>query len=387
MPIAPRSSTAQPARRISTLWLFARVAPAAFLVSMFFPSIFFTPTSASSPPQRDFASSTVRIGVLSLFHTTEFTVIAGHDTALVLHAGADEIILEQSSGLKLATIHLDSNGLRIAAGLRVLHASSVAVAGRNGDAEEFILSVPTKISRRYRGTLAIVPSSRELAAIVTMDLETAVASVVAAESDPASPLESLKAQAVAVRSYLVAARDRHHNFDFCDTTHCQFLREPPAPDSPEATASAATRGLALAYQSQPFAAMYTRSCSGRTHTPAELGLPAAAYPYFSVECGYCRSHPMHWVRRIPARDALALRSSNEISRLSTVRHLGWDSVPSNDFIVQEEGDHVVLHGTGHGHGIGLCQSGAKAMAEAGATFHEILAHYYPNAAIISIPLK
>jgi stage II sporulation protein D len=36
---------------------------------------------------------------------------------------------------------------------------------------------------------------------------------------------------------------------------------------------------------------------------------------------------------------------------------------------------------GQGHGIGLCQAGAKAMAEEGAGFHEILAHYYPNTVV------
>src|SRR6266571_2973368 len=63
-----------------------------------------------------------------------------------------------------------------------------------------------------------------------MDRETATASVVAAENTPDTPLEALKAQAVAARSYFVAGRGRHHDFDFCDTTHCQFLREPPSAD-------------------------------------------------------------------------------------------------------------------------------------------------------------
>ena len=67
--------------------------------------------------------------------------------------------------------------------------------------------------------------------MVTMDLETAVASVVAAESPPGAGLESLKAQAVVARSFLVAAHGRHARSDFCDTTHCQFLREPPAEGS------------------------------------------------------------------------------------------------------------------------------------------------------------
>jgi len=148
--------------------------------------------------------------------------------------------------------------------------------------------------------------------------------------------------------------------------------------------------MILAYDSHPFAAMYTRSCSGHTHTPADLALPTSAYPYYSVDCKYCREHPAHWSTTISAKDAAALRRSDEPSRLTVVRRLGWSAVPSNDFTVRKEKRHkgnrgedeVILEGVGQGHGIGLCQSGAKAMAQDGATFREILSHYYPNAAVV-----
>jgi stage II sporulation protein D len=216
-----------------------------------------------------------------------------------------------------------------------------------------------------------------------MDLETAVASVVAAEGTAEAPSEAMKALAVAARSYLVAGKGRHRDFDFCDTTHCQFLREPLA--SPTAAqAISATRGLVLAFQSQPGAAMYTRSCGGRTRTPAELGLPPAAYPYYSVDCKYCRRHPSRWESRLSAEDAATLHNSNESSRLRLVRRLGWSAVPSNNFVVRKEGGQNVLRGVGRGHGIGLCQAGAKAMAEEGANFLEILSHYYPNTVITTL---
>ena len=131
--------------------------------------------------------------------------------------------------------------------------------------------------------------------------------------------------------------------------------------------------------------MYTRSCSGHTRTPAELGLPSAAYPYFPVECKYCRAHPVRWVSRISAQDAAPLHSSDEAARLNVVRRLGWAAVPSNDFVIEEEHDQVFLKGTGQGHGIGLCQAGAKAMAQEGADFRQILSHYYPNTTIVNLP--
>jgi stage II sporulation protein D len=301
--------------------------------------------------------------------------------ALIVHAGRQSFVLEKSSGLSDAHFSIARDRIVLTVGARTVRGSVVQVTSRKNAAADFQLAVPGKITRHYRGTVELRPGSGALTAVISMDLETAVASVVAAESTPEVPLEALKAQAVAARSYFTAGKGRHHDFDFCDTTHCQFLRESPAPGTAAAKAASDTRGLVMVYQSRPFAAMYTRSCAGRTHTPAELGLPSAAYPYYSVECKYCREHPVHWQRRITAKDAEGLRNSSETARLNLDRRLGWNTVPGNDFSMQKEDDHVVLRGTGLGHGIGLCQSGAKAMAQEGADFRAILSHYYPNTSV------
>jgi SpoIID/LytB domain protein len=57
-------------------------------------------------------------------------------------------------------------------------------------------------------------------------------------------------------------------------------------------------------------------------------------------------------------------------------------VPSNNFRSRQEGEELILEGTGQGHGIGLCQRGAKAMADEGSTFREILDHYFPNTSLM-----
>lgn len=331
------------------------------------------------------SSDEVHIGVLGLFHPLQLTVSATGGSALIVHAGEQRIVLEKSSGLDTASARIAGGDLVVSAAERVVPASKLTVSGRDGEAVDFVLAVPGRILRRYHGTLEIRPSAGILTAVVTTDRETAVASIVAAESSPDAPLEAQKAQAVATRSYLAAGSARHRDFDFCDTTHCQFLREPPAPGSAAARAAAATQGLVLAYDSRPIAAMYTRSCSGRTRTPAELGLSAASYPYFSVECAHCRTHPVRWSRRISTPDAASLRTSDEPSRLNLDRRLGWSVVPSNDFVARNDNGQVLLEGKGEGHGIGLCQSGAKAMAQTGADFRQILSHYYPNTMIVPWP--
>jgi SpoIID/LytB domain protein len=108
----------------------------------------------------------------------------------------------------------------------------------------------------------------------------------------------------------------------------------------------------------------------------------AAYPYYSVECAHCRTRPQRWTSRISAETAPFLKISDEASRLQIDRRLGWSAVPSNDFVVRKERGEILLMGMGNGHGIGLCQAGAKAMAREGANFQEILKHYYPNTAVV-----
>ena len=123
--------------------------------------------------------------------------------------------------------------------------------------------------------------------------------------------------------------------------------------------------------------MFTRSCGGHTRTLAEIGLPQTAYPYFSVLCDVCYKNPVRWTRNL-SRDDATLLLRGEIGRLALDRVLGWNAVPSNNFTAHEEGGEVILEGAGQGHGLGLCQRGARSMAQHGSDFRAILEHYFPN---------
>jgi len=252
------------------------------------------------------------IGVFTLFHPSELRVSAVSGPLIVKTPEAN-ITLEgrRSYSIRLARASFP-----------------VQVTARDGSDASFHLSIPGKIERRFYGTLTIRRAVHQLSAVVSMDLETAVASVVAAEMDPSSPMEALKAQAVAARSFYVASAARHDRFDFCDTTHCQFLRERPSKSSPAYRAAEQTRSLVLSWQGKPLAALYSASCGGQTRS---LDHPTNGYPYFPVNCEFCRRH-----------------SPNEM----------------------------------RGHQLGLCQAGAAGMAQAGAGFREILDHYYPGTALV-----
>jgi len=332
----------------------------------------------SLPHAASSQSQTVRIGVLGIFHPHRLTLTAVHADGLLVNAGGQQIFLQPRSACSTLHIRPSGNALRLSCGAKELRSDDLRASGRNQQAVGFLLTVPGEIQRRYEGILTLKAKDDELIPIVEMDLETAVASVVQAETTPGTPLEALKAQAVVSRSYFVAGVGRHADFDFCDLTHCQFLREPPAPDSPAANATAATRGLVLTFNEKPVAAMFTRSCGGHTRTPQEIGLPQSEYPYFSVRCDFCYKNPVRWTRKVSPEDAALLFLHGENGRLAIGRKLGWNAVPSNNFTAREQNGEVVLHGAGQGHGLGLCQRGARNMAEIGSSFREILSHYFPN---------
>ena len=64
------------------------------------------------------------------------------------------------------------------------------------------------------------------------------------------------------------------------------------------------------------------------------------------------------------------------------RLLGYAKVRSTRFSIERIHRHVVFKGNGAGHGVGLCQWGAKEMAELGYPYQSILRYYYPGTEIL-----
>lgn len=330
------------------------------------------PLAAPSQPQ------TVRIGVLGIFHPQQLTLAPDESGGLLVSAGAQQIFLQKRSVCSLLQIRAANDTLLLICGGKEIQSKELHAVGRNQQPVKFFLAVPGKIRRRYEGILELKARNGELIPVVTMDLETAVASAVEAETVPGTPLEALKAQAIVSRSYFTAGGRRHANFDFCDLTHCQALREPPREDSPAREAASATRNLVITFNGKPIAAMFARSCGGRTRTAEEIGLPQVEYPYYSVACDVCSKSPFRWTREVSSEEAALLFLRGENGRLAVCRRLGWNTVPSNHFTAREQDGEVVLQGAGQGHGLGLCQRGARGMAEQGSSYRKILTHYFPN---------
>lgn len=305
----------------------------------------------------------VRIGVLGLFHPTELEL-----------SGSVALLIDGDPVDARGTVRL------------TLEENSVLIRSQDGEwrggaveaSGEFILAVPEKLERRYRGDLRVSVDGAELLAVVSMDLETAVQAVLDKEGAQRHPA-ALEAQAIVSRSFL-AAGARHDRFGFCDTTHCQWLGEAPPEDSALAQAARRTEGLALHAGDRVVQALFTSRCGGRTHTLRQIGLDPGNYPFYSVECAACRRNPQRWERRLAAADAPEIleRPGLESSRLAVVRRLGWSALPGNDYSLTHSGKMLRIEGVGEGHGVGLCQAGSEELAARGATALEILRHYFPN---------
>ena len=325
------------------------------------------------------ASETVRVGVFGLFHPAELAVRATPGSTLIVETGPAQFTVADAGAVRL---RVSGSGIECAIGATAVNAKKVLLRA-SGSRSPFRLSVPGKIGRLYQGELEVLPSDGALRAIVVMDAETAVASVVAAESQAGASLEALRAQAVASRSFLLASWGRHQEFDLCDTTHCQFLKQPPSADSRAAEAARTTRGLVLRYRNSIVPAMFFAACGGKTFALQDVGMRPGNYPFRSVECPICARKPKRWQRRIARVDAEPLLASglSELARILLVRKLGWNAVPSNAYSVDSDGDTVSLRGRGAGHGVGLCQRGAAGLAAQGMSFTEILRHYFPDTTI------
>jgi stage II sporulation protein D len=347
------------------------------LRNLVLPALLATAASASF-------AATVRVGVFTLFHPRKLALAAAPGRALVIEGEKVQLVLEDG---RVAVCSTAGRLIECRAGERVLRAAVIRAAGRGQADEDFTLSVPGRITRNYHGKLEILRDGAELVPIVAMDLETAVASAVEAESPPGAPLEALKAQAVVTRSFYVSARNRHPLFDFCDTTHCQFLRQAPGARSPASRAARETQGLVLLYRGAVVTALFSASCGGRTRTLREIGLSPAGYPYFSVRCEPCLRGAHKWMAKLSAEDAAPILAhpGSEQARLQVDHKLSWQAIPGDNYSVEVEGSTVILRGRGAGHGVGLCQMGAASVAGSGWNFARILAYYFPGTTLGARP--
>jgi len=264
----------------------------------------------------------------------------------------------------------------------------------------------------YRGTIEISNRSGTLYVINEVSMRDYLMSVVPSEIVPSWHMEALKAQAVAARTFAMfhISKGNRGIYDLYSTVSSQVYKGISVENPRTTQAVIETANVILIYGSQPIEAFFHSTCGGRTIEPKYVW-SSGDIPYFrSVECNYCRdSNHYRWETTISLeqiRQALSARHSN-IGRIQNitfkrkdgrvvsviVRHAnGTTNLTGNQFRMAvdprtlkslyftstPQGNGLKFSGRGWGHGVGLCQWGARGQAELGRTYEQILRHYYPN---------
>ncbi len=270
-----------------------------------------------------------------------------------------------------------------------------------------------KAALQVSGSIMLVRRGKGVLVINQVDLEEYVKGVVPAEVNSAWHPEMLKVQAVAARTYalyqhmLSASRD----YDVAASIQDQVYRGRQGIDARVEQAVESTRGLVVTHQGAPIYAAFSSTAAGITEDAVIVW--SKDLPYLKgVECPFDVESPYYqWkatfkidtleknlrqqgfaVGTIATLSPLAYSRAGRVATLRILhskgelilrgeelrKAVGYTVVPSTQFTIESIGQEVVLSGYGAGHAVGLCQWGAKELAELGYSFSSILRYYYPG---------
>lgn len=278
---------------------------------------------------------------------------------------------------------------------------------------------------RANGRIERVPIDLYAAAVALTE--------VAPGAVPQATAEALyEAQIIVARTYAASRRGRHgaEGFDLCDTTHCQRYEAARLSSGrwaqlARAIAARTSRDV-LVHEGALIEAVFHADCGGHTADARDVWGSARAYLRAREDdlpsarrSGEGAPRHREWTS-VLGRDAItaalardrrtrvegpvrALRVSRrdesgraarvriegrttieadgEVFRAAVTAALGARALPSTRFDLRGAGSGWEARGTGFGHGVGLCQTGALARAHAGVRAADILRFYYPGAII------
>lgn len=274
--------------------------------------------------------------------------------------------------------------------------------------------------RRFRGKIDIFrDSQKRLMVINTVELENYIKGVLYHEVSHYWPMESLKAQAIAVRSYALYQMklNKNKNFDVTNDIYSQVYGGRGSERYRTNIAVVKTKGLVLAYQGKLLLAYFHATCAGHTEDVSKLwkqDLP----PLKGVVCNFCRYSPhSRWKKNFRLKDIqdklnekgydlglikeIRVVERNRSDRIRTLEIetrdektinisgkdfreiIGPNLVRSNNYAIDMQGYYMDLIGKGWGHGVGMCQWGASQMAAEGYSHDQILKYYYPGVDIVN----
>jgi stage II sporulation protein D len=320
----------------------------------------------------------------------------------------------------------------------------IAGSGVGGDGVAIVPDRPhvfTFDGKDYRGRLEITvrDEGKSFDVINVVPLEAYLGGVVGAEMPDYWEPAALQAQAIAARTYCLYIKrefGRGRNWDVLRSQANQVYlgleaESPRVWDAIEKTYGMILVGAGDDSEERLLPSYYSSTCGGHTENSKNV-FGDSFEPLAGVRCPYCRyvARPVFyfWPRvefdktavsrrlleRYPSLTSLgeitniiiAQQSSyGRFARATSVRLVGstgasgflrgedfrlaidpsGTKLRSASFQIKDEGNRwAFVAGRGYGHGVGMCQCGAQAMARAGKTAEQILSFYYPSAGIVSV---
>lgn len=337
------------------------------------------------------------------------------NAAQVSITSSEGFFIKTPSGERLSSHPLTSADIQIQKGLAV---------NRQDTLEKELFFLPRRggkitVNRQtYDGVIRVKKKPEGLLVVNEIDLERYLQGVVPAEMPPDWELEALKVQAVISRTYALYQKEsrKEKDYDLVNSVLGQVYQGDSVKDRRTSLAIVQTKGQVVTYEGALALTFFHSTSAGPTEDASERW--NISLPYLKgVSCPLDRDSPYHeWKRTISLDDLEAALGKmgypvgaiatltplqwSRAGRLLTVRilysggelivkaedlrkALGYKVLPSTRFTIDSFGREVQIRGMGYGHGVGLCQWGAKVMAESGLNFDEILLYYYPGVTLQS----
>lgn len=294
--------------------------------------------------------------------------------------------------------------------------------------------LPLSLSFEYTGRLYVRPlvkgEQRELEAINVVDLQEYLRGVVPSEVYREWPMETLKTQAVAARTYAiyhtVYARRFHSDrlWDVDDTINFQAYTGTALLNPRTDEAVLQTDGQILTYQGQVIQAYYHADSGGQTEEAFSVWSRPVPFTVARPEAHDMELAKPVWERELSLADierdlrsiawldeeqtikqllvpVIGRTPSGRVRSLTVVDQKGRfklvpfsvfrrivPQLPSQLFMVEksrEKPGHVIIKGIGNGHGVGMSQMGAAALAgEKAWTYQQILEYYYVRTTLCTL---
>jgi stage II sporulation protein D len=280
--------------------------------------------------------------------------------------------------------------------------------------------------RWYRGRTQLVPNGKGITAINHVNLEHYLYSVLGGEMNGNWPQEALKAQAVAARSYALYQRERAGNraFDLGDTPAWQVYGGIVDESAGTQAAVNATAGQVLTFNGQIIEAVFHSSAGGCTDNVEEVWVQPLPYlrsvqdydqgsPVFQWTKTFSRSELSKLIPGVGNILALQPEKTTKCGRIVSAQVIGdagrrrmngeslrtalglrstlFEVIPQTGPASTKGKSQLPtafhINGRGFGHGLGMSQWGAHGLATRGATYQQILGHYYRGTTLAKIQVK